>query len=292
MHKKINLSSFLIDRNSLSKKNLSFLDVFTMPKGASIYFFNNNIDDFSLIDLSKIKNGSVLFFANLKNKSFLEILDSKHKKLTVHYFFYNCKDVYYLRDFSSESLVFKNKFFFKNSEINLSNFFFDSSLLKFYQDSFFYKDSVVNQNDLSLLSKNQKLLVNIKNNHLYKETISNTTIKNVLKDSSFLRYDGLINILKKADFSKAYLETNNILLSKKATSINVPMLEIVPKNIKATHAATVEHITNDQLFYLGSRGIFRKQAYKIMVSSFLKSKINYYPEKLLNYVSKKINDKL
>lgn len=283
----LNLEDYV--NKNFSKEKFSFLKDLSISQ---VYFLKKFFKTQVSLDVSNIKNNSLLVFYNLENISFLETFNFKSSKKNINYLFINCKNINFLRDFSLNNFSLNNNFYLKNSSVNLTNLFFDSNYLKFFQKNYIFKNGFLNQNDLSLLSKEQRVFINIKNNHLYKNTISNSTIKNVLKDSSLLRYDGLINIIKKADFSNAYLETNNMLLSKKANSINVPMLEIEPKNIKATHAATVEHVTDDQLFYLGSRGILKNQSYNLIVSSFLKSNISFYPDAFTQYISTKINEKL
>jgi Fe-S cluster assembly scaffold protein SufB len=83
-----------------------------------------------------------------------------------------------------------------------------------------------------------------------------------------------------------------MLLSKNTKSINIPMLEIVPKNVVATHAATVEQVTLDELFYLGSRGLSEKHANKLILTSFLTANISSYSEFIKSYILAKIKSKL
>ncbi len=272
---------------SLNKFNLS------SNKNTAVFLFNGFLPSDILLDISSTSKKIILIFSNIKNKNFLEVSDlSKIKEKEIIYIFKNCAELFYLKDFKGKNLSFNNKVFLDNSTINFSNVFFDVTNLNFLQENNLYKDSQINQNDVLLLSSNQKNKINVINNHLYKETVSNTIIKNVLKENSFSRYDGMINIIGKGDFSKAYLETNTMLLSKDATSISIPMLEIVPKNIKATHAATVEHVTEEQLFYLSSRALSREEAYNLMVSSFLKANLESLPDTFKEHINKKIKDKL
>lgn len=268
-----------------------FKGLLTKHAFSNIYLINNkDLYDNAVIDVSSIKNNSLIIFENIKNKSFFEKPIFSKKEATINYIFKNCQEIFFVRDFDKPFNALKNNFYFYNSVIYLSNIF--SSEIKYLQENFLKSKSTINQNDISLLSKESKAMISIKNNHLSKKTISNTTIKNILKDSSFLKYDGLINILKEADFSNSYLETNTMLLSNNARAINIPMLEIVPKNVKATHSATIEHVTQEQIFYLSSRAISKKDAYTLMVSSFLKSYVSNYPEKIIKYFDDKINENL
>ncbi|MFA7576144.1 MAG: SufD family Fe-S cluster assembly protein, partial [archaeon] len=246
MFLKINLNNYKVKEIfksvllSLQKNNFSL-------NNSSFYLIDKTIPDFSVLDFSKLKNNSVIVFNNISKKTLFEFSDfSKLKNKKIIFYFKNVSSLNFVRDFKVSKFSYNNIFFLEKSLLNLSNLFFDLSDLKYNQELFLKKESTINQNDLLLLNQSQKAFINIVNNHIFKETISNTTIKNILKDGSFSRYDGMINIIKAGDFSKAYLETNSMLLSDIAKSISIPMLEIVPKNVKATHAATVEHVTEDQ----------------------------------------------
>ncbi|NCP71823.1 SufD family Fe-S cluster assembly protein [archaeon] len=291
MFLKINLNNYKLKQ--IFKSILNTLDKLNLSNYSDVYLIDDSIKDFSSFNISSIKNNSLIIFNKISNKNLFEISDFKNlKHKNIIYYFQNTKSLNLIRNFKVNDFSYDNNFILDKSIIYISNLYFDLNNLKYNQETFIKKDSQLNQNDVLLLSKSEKAYINIRNNHLYKETISNTTIKNVLKNKSFSRYDGMINILKSGDFSKAYLETNSMLLSDTSRSISVPMLEIVPKNVKATHAATVEHVTDEQLFYLSSRSLSKKNAYNLMVSSFLKANISFYPEKIINYIEKKIKDKL
>jgi len=289
----LDLKSYKLDNNSLAlkyKKTFSKLGI-DLHK-SSIYFLYFKSKKIK-INLSRIKNNSIIIFSNCNGLDVLEISDfNKFKNRNIIFYFYNSINVTYVKDFSSDNLVLKNKVIVEKSNINFTNLFFDTKKLSYFQENLILSNSQFSENDILLLSKEQKSIIEIRNLHLSKKVISSTTIKNVLKHKSFVKYTGLINILKKADFSEAYLETNTMLLSKTARSINIPMLEIVPKNVVATHAATVEEVTLDELFYLGTRGFSKSKAKKFVVFSFLKANISEYLQILKEYISKRIEGKL
>ncbi|MCK9292925.1 SufD family Fe-S cluster assembly protein [archaeon] len=289
----LDLKSYKLDYNSLALKyKRTFLKLGVDVHSSSIYFLSLKSKSIK-INLSEVRNNSVIIFSNCKDLDILETSDfNNFKNRNIIFYFYNSFNVTYVKDFSSEDLVLRNKVIVERSNINFTNLFFDSKKLSYFQENLILSNSQFSENDVLLLSKEQTNKIEIRNLHLSKKVVSSTTIKNVLKDKSFVKYAGLINILKKADFSKAYLETNTMLLSKTARSINIPMLEIVPKNVVATHAATVEEVTLDELFYLGTRGFSKSKAKKFVVFSFLKANISEYLQILKEYISKRIEGKL
>ncbi len=61
-----------------------------------------------------------------------------------------------------------------------------------------------------------------------------------------------------------------LLLDKKSSAVAEPKLEIENNEVKASHAASVGKIDDDQIFYLKSRGIDEEEAKSIIVEGFLK----------------------
>ena len=112
----------------------------------------------------------------------------------------------YVKEFKSNEHNQNIHKIINNSKVIFSNLFFDNNLLSFKSKVYILKkDSVYYQNDLVLLNKSQKNMIDLEIVHSYKNTTSKTTTRNVLKDSSFVKYNGLINIIKGSEFTKANL---------------------------------------------------------------------------------------
>jgi FeS assembly protein SufD len=94
-------------------------------------------------------------------------------------------------------------------------------------------------------------------------------VKSVLKDTSKSLFKGMIKIGKEAKGTESYLASHAILLDRGAKSDSVPGLEIETNEVKATHAASVAQIDENQIFYLLTRGLSREGAKREIVSGFL-----------------------
>ena len=91
-----------------------------------------------------------------------------------------------------------------------------------------------------------------------------------LADSSSSFFDGLIRVEEGAKNARGYLSYRALLLSPNARAKPIPRLEVLTKEAASLgHAASVGKIDADQLFYLQSRGLSRKEAEKIIVEGFL-----------------------
>ncbi len=120
-----------------------------------------------------------------------------------------------------------------------------------------------------LAENTQNINVNITIHHKAKNTLANTTLKGVGRDKSKIRFFGRIIIAKDCGASNSFLTERILLLSDQATAEAVPELEILTDDVKCSHAASVSQIPEQQLFYLMSRGLPKKQAEDLIIEGFL-----------------------
>ena len=93
--------------------------------------------------------------------------------------------------------------------------------------------------------------------------------KNVLQDESKSIFSGLIRVDADAQQTNALQTNRNLLLSKQAKADSLPGLEILANDVKCTHGATTSRINQEELFYLLSRGIAKKNAESLISLGFL-----------------------
>ena len=107
--------------------------------------------------------------------------------------------------------------------------------------------------------------------HRAPNTKSNLLINGVFINRTSYNYQGMIKIDPKAQKSNAYQKNNNLLLSDHAHVDTSPELEILADDVRCTHGTTVGRIDEENIFYLMSRGITKKDAEKLVIEGFLKS---------------------
>jgi len=100
-------------------------------------------------------------------------------------------------------------------------------------------------------------------------TQGRVTVRGILRDSAQARIRGLIKIKKGAPQSRDFLEERTLLLGKNSRVEAVPELEIEEEDVTASHAASSGVVSEEDLFYLRSRGISRKRALDLIVEGFL-----------------------
>lgn len=122
--------------------------------------------------------------------------------------------------------------------------------------------------------------------HEAPDTFGRILFKAALFDESRVDFAGMLKIAKGADGSDSYLQARALLVSPKAMARLDPGLEILANNVKASHGATVGRMREQDVFYLESRGIARKDAERMLVSGFFSDALRMMPEEVGKKVSK------
>lgn len=107
--------------------------------------------------------------------------------------------------------------------------------------------------------------------HESRETTSNLLVKSLLKDTASFIYDGAIRVERDAQKTDAYQRNENLLLSDRAHAESKPKLEILANDVRCTHGATIGSVREDELWYLATRGIQKKEATNLIARGFLES---------------------
>ncbi len=92
--------------------------------------------------------------------------------------------------------------------------------------------------------------------------------KCIVNDRARAVFNGRVEVPKAAQQTNAAQLSRNLLLSPKARVDTKPQLEIVANDVKCAHGATVSQLDDEEVFYLQSRGLDRKDACDILVKGF------------------------
>jgi Fe-S cluster assembly protein SufD len=104
--------------------------------------------------------------------------------------------------------------------------------------------------------------------HVAPHCTSDLLYKGALTDTSQALYYGTIHIRPDAHHSDAYQANRNLALSPNARALPHPRLEIENNEVRCTHGVTVGQVSDEQLFYLQSRGVSLEEARKLIVFGF------------------------
>lgn len=130
-------------------------------------------------------------------------------------------------------------------------------------------------------------------NHLAPHTTSDLLFKGALLENSHSVWQGMIYVDPKAQRTDGYQANRNLVLSKNAHADSIPGLEILADDVRCTHGATVGKIDSEEVFYLQSRGIPKKEAERLIVEGFFDPIMQRIPfEGVRNRFQQYIHDKM
>lgn len=105
--------------------------------------------------------------------------------------------------------------------------------------------------------------------HLGENTSSTIISKSVSRNGGEVNYRGLIQHGKHAYHAKSKVECDTLILDKQSRSDTVPVNITRNQTSQIEHEATVSNISEEQLFYLMSRGLSKSAATEMIVMGFL-----------------------
>jgi Fe-S cluster assembly protein SufB len=105
--------------------------------------------------------------------------------------------------------------------------------------------------------------------HLAPDTRSRIVSKSVSKDGGRATYRGHVKVLPGATNAVASVRCDALMLDAESRSDTYPYIDIQEDDTTLTHEATVGKISQDQVFYLMSRGLTENEAQNLIVQGFL-----------------------
>jgi Fe-S cluster assembly protein SufB len=105
--------------------------------------------------------------------------------------------------------------------------------------------------------------------HLAPNTSSNIVSKSVARSGGRTSYRGLVQVNKGAHGSRASVKCDALLVDDISRSDTYPYVDIREDDVTMGHEATVSKVSENQLFYLMSRGLAEDEAMAMVVRGFV-----------------------
>ena len=112
------------------------------------------------------------------------------------------------------------------------------------------------------------------NIHEVGHTTSDMLTKGALDGDARVIYRGMVKICSGARNSNGYQKEETLLLSDHAQADIIPDLVIDNNEVKCSHGATIKRLGEEELFYLRSRGLNKKEAQGKLVEGFFEEMIS------------------
>lgn len=113
--------------------------------------------------------------------------------------------------------------------------------------------------------------------HIGKNTKSTIISKGISADKSSNAYRGQVKILPSAENARNYSQCDSMLVGDQSSAHTYPYIEVKNKTATIEHEATTSRISEDQLFYLQSRGLDMEKSISMLVNGFCKEVFKELP---------------
>jgi Fe-S cluster assembly protein SufB len=105
--------------------------------------------------------------------------------------------------------------------------------------------------------------------HLAPNTTSNILAKSISKDGGIMGYRGLVRMGHNSQGSKAHVQCDGLMMDEFSRSDTWPDIQIQNPHVTVAHEAVVGKISDEQMFYLQSRGLSEEEAAAMIVNGFI-----------------------
>lgn len=122
---------------------------------------------------------------------------------------------------------------------------------------------------IALAGKGQHQDAGAKMIHLAPNTSSTIVSKSISKQGGKVTYRGVVRFGPKASGARSNIECDTLIMDNLSTSDTIPYNEILNDNVSLEHEAKVSKVSEEQLFYLMSRGISQEEATEMIVMGFI-----------------------
>ena len=113
--------------------------------------------------------------------------------------------------------------------------------------------------------------------HIGKNTTSTIISKGISAEESSNIYRGLVKIGKGAKHAKNYTQCDSLLVGDKCSAETYPYIENSCNTAQTEHEASTSRISEEQLFYLQTRGVDTEGAISLLINGFCKEVFKQLP---------------
>jgi len=113
--------------------------------------------------------------------------------------------------------------------------------------------------------------------HIGRNTRSTIVSKGISAGKGQNAYRGLVRIARSAEGARNYTQCDSLLMGDQCGAHTFPYIEVKNSTAKVEHEASTSKISDDQLFYLRSRGISNEDAVNLIVNGFCKQVFKELP---------------
>ncbi len=130
---------------------------------------------------------------------------------------------------------------------------------------------------VALTANRQQADTGTKMIHIGKNTRSTIISKGISAGRGQNSYRGLVKVAPTAENARNYTQCDSLLIGDRCGAHTFPYIEVSRDGAQVEHEATTSKISDEQLFYLRSRGIPEEDAVSMIVNGFCKEVFGKLP---------------
>lgn len=138
-------------------------------------------------------------------------------------------------------------------------------------------DSVGEFYSVALTSGQMQADTGTKMIHVGERTRSTIVSKGISADQSTNSYRGLVKISPKAKNARNHTQCDSMLVGNRCSANTFPSIDVGNASSQVEHEASTSKMSEEQLFYLGTRGLSKEEAIHLVVHGFCKEVIRELP---------------
>ena len=181
----------------------------------------------------------------------------------------------------------------KNSKISWSQVETGSAITWKYPSCVLQGDNSIGEfYSIALTNNFQEADTGTKMIHIGKNTKSKIVSKGISAGKSKNSYRGLVSIAPSAEGARNYSQCDSMLIGDNASANTYPYIQSKQPQSNIEHEASTCRISEDQLFYLQSRGIDFEESVSMLISGFCSDVFNELPMEFASEADKLLALKL
>lgn len=139
------------------------------------------------------------------------------------------------------------------------------------------KGSSANVLSITLVGKGQHIDSGTKVYHLAPQTKSTIVSKGISMGGGWSTFRALVRVARGAKGSKSTVECTSVMLDDESRSDTIPIIEVLEPDSDFGHEARVGRISDEEIFYLMSRGFTELEAKTLIIRGFMEPVIEELP---------------
>ncbi len=117
--------------------------------------------------------------------------------------------------------------------------------------------------------------------HRFPQCTSRQLYKGLLADKAHGVFNGKVTVRSEAQQTNSYQLNKNLLLGEDCRMDTKPQLEIDADDVKCSHGATIGQLNEEEIFYLQTRGIAKREAIAILARGFVGEMFNFVEDPVI-----------